>query len=87
MPRSWNLPQSINLYEAKTNLSQLVERAAAGEEFIIAKSGRPLARLVPFEARTAPRIPGLLKGKIEMGESFDDPLPDELLRAFLGDVA
>ena len=54
---------TINLYEAKTNLSQLVERAAAGEEIIIAKAGRPLARLVPLAKRTKPRELGLLAGE------------------------
>jgi len=77
----------INLYDAKTNLSQLVERAAAGEEIIIAKAGRPLARLVPLKARTEPRHPGALKGKIAIGPDFDAPLPDELAAAFRGDAA
>jgi prevent-host-death family protein len=80
------VPQSINLYEAKTNLSKLVERAAAGEEFIIAKSGRPLARLVPLHTQIARRIPGLLKGKIPIAANFDDPLPDDIARAFRGEL-
>jgi prevent-host-death family protein len=79
------MPQSINLYDAKTNLSQLVERAAAGEEFIIAKAGRPLARLIPWKSRTEPRLPGLLKGKITIGPDFDTPLPDEMAGAFRGE--
>jgi prevent-host-death family protein len=79
------VPHSINLYDAKTNLSQLVERAAAGEEFIIAKAGRPLARLVPLKSRGEPRTPGLLKGKIRIAPDFDAPLPDEMVRAFRGD--
>ncbi|MDR3516492.1 MAG: type II toxin-antitoxin system Phd/YefM family antitoxin [Azospirillaceae bacterium] len=74
----------INLYEAKTNLSQLVDRAAAGEEIIIAKAGRPLARLVPLAVRTEPRFPGLLKGRIAIGADFDAPLPDEVAKAFQG---
>jgi prevent-host-death family protein len=73
---------TVNLYEAKTKLSQLVERAAAGEEIIIAKAGRPLARLVPLAKRTTPRPLGLLAGKVQIGSDFDDPLPDEILRAF-----
>lgn len=76
------MSQPVNLYDAKTNLSQLVDRAAAGEEIIIAKAGRPMARLVPLDARTEPRIPGLLKGKIMIGPDFDAPLPDELATAF-----
>jgi prevent-host-death family protein len=75
---------TVNLYEAKTNLSQLVERAAAGEEIIIAKAGRPLARLVPLAKRTAPRPLGLFAGEVEVGPDFDDPLPEDLLRAFEG---
>ncbi len=76
----------INLYDAKTNLSQLVERAAAGEEIIIAKAGRPMARLVPLQARSNPRVPGQLKGKISIGPDFDAPLPDDLARAFRGET-
>jgi prevent-host-death family protein len=75
---------TINLYEAKTNLSQLVERAAAGEEIIIAKAGRPLARLVALAQRTAERPLGLFAGLAELGADFDDPLPDEMRLAFEG---
>jgi prevent-host-death family protein len=75
---------TINLYEAKTNLSSLVERAAAGEEIVIAKAGRPLARLVPLAKRTKPRELGLLGGQVWIADNFDDPLPDDLLRAFEG---
>lgn len=72
----------VNLYEAKTNLSQLVERAARGEEITIAKAGTPMARLVPIDAR--PRVPGALKGKIRVAADFDAPLPDGILSAFRG---
>ena len=75
---------AINLYEAKTNLSSLVDRAAAGEEIIIAKGGRPLARLVPLNRRTTPRPLGLLAGQVRVGADFDDPLPDDVMRAFEG---
>jgi prevent-host-death family protein len=75
---------TINLYEAKTNLSSLVERAAAGEEIIITKAGRPLARLVPLAKRVKPRDLGLLAGQVWIADDFDDPLPDDLLRAFEG---
>lgn len=64
----------FNLYEAKTNLSQLVERAAGGEEIIIAKAGRLLARLVPLSKRTDPRPLGLFAGRITIDEDFDAPL-------------
>lgn len=75
---------TVNLYEAKTNLSQLVERAAAGEEIVIAKAGRPLARLVPLSKRTTPRPLGMFAGKIKVGADFDDPLPDDMQAAFEG---
>lgn len=75
---------TINLYEAKTHLSELVERAAAGEEIIIAKAGRPLARLVALAQRTAQRPLGLFAGQVEIGTDFDDPLPDDMRLAFEG---
>ena len=77
----------INLYEAKTQLSQLVDRAAAGEEIIIAKAGRPLARLVPLGARLQPRPLGLLRGQVRISEDFDDPLPETMRLGFLGETA
>lgn len=78
--------ETVNLYEAKTQLSRLVERAAAGEEIVIAKAGRPLARLVPMASRTAPRTLGLLAGKVRIGPDFDAPLPDDLAAAFAGEA-
>lgn len=76
------LPQIINLSDAKAQLSQLVERAAAGEEMIIAKAGRPMARLVPMKTATMVRTPGLLKGKISIGADFDTALPVEIVGPF-----
>jgi prevent-host-death family protein len=73
-----------NLYEAKTSLSKLVERAAAGEEIVIAKAGKPLARLSAFSMSKAPRQPGGWEGRVRIGADFDDPLPDHLLDAFEG---
>ncbi len=79
--------ETVNLYEAKTQLSKLVERAAAGEEIIIAKSGRPLARLVPLAPRPGPRKLGLLEGQgYWIGDDFDDPLPDDMMAAFRGEA-
>jgi prevent-host-death family protein len=69
----------VNVHEAKTQLSRLLDRAHAGEEIIIAKNGEPYARLVPLEKPKA-RQPGLLKGKLE--DSFFDPLPEEELAAW-----
>jgi prevent-host-death family protein len=76
----------INLYDAKTQLSQLVERAAAGEEIIIAKAGRPMARLVPMKATVSLRVPGQLKGKVSIGPDFDAALPADLAAAFSGEA-
>jgi prevent-host-death family protein len=74
-----------NLYEAKSTLSELVERAASGEEIIIAKAGRPLARLVPLAAsKRARRKPGGWEGKVQIADDFDAPLPSDL-RAGFGD--
>lgn len=74
---------TFNVHDAKTHLSRLLERVAQGEEVIIAKSGRPVAKLVRVTAE--PRRPGRLKGRIQMGDDFDDPLPDEILKAFHGE--
>lgn len=73
----------LNLYEAKTHLSTLVDEAAAGHEIIIAKAGRPKAKLVPLR-RVAQRTPGRARGKIWMSDDFDAPLPQSLLDAFEG---
>lgn len=73
------------LYEAKTKLSQLVERAAAGEEIVITKNGVPKARLMPITKRPK-RVPGDLKGKLRFGRDFDKPLPEEIIRGFEGDA-
>lgn len=77
--------KKVNLYEAKTHLSDLVERAAAGEEIIIAKAGRPRARLVPIVSKVRRRKAGGWKGKAWIAPDFDDPLPAEILAGFLGD--
>ena len=71
----------LNLYEAKSQLSALVEEAAAGDEIIIAKAGVPRARLVPIRP-TRRRRPGGSKGRIRIGADFDAPLPDGMLAAF-----
>jgi prevent-host-death family protein len=70
----------VNLYEAKTRLSELVDRAAAGDEIIIAKAGKPVARLMPLRAPA--RTPGRGRGKIRVSEDFDAPLPASVLRDF-----
>jgi prevent-host-death family protein len=79
------VPETVfNLYDAKTALSQLVDRAAAGEEIIIAKAGHPLARLVPFEGPRRPRQPGGWEGRVRIADDFDAPLPEAELEAFEG---
>lgn len=69
----------VNVHEAKTHLSQLLERAHAGEEIILAKAGKPYARLLPIE-RGQPRVPGLAKGRV--GDAFFEPLPVDELEAW-----
>jgi prevent-host-death family protein len=78
------MARPVNLYDAKTQLSKLVDRAAAGEEIVIAKAGKPKARLVPLEKRRARRRPGVWKGKVWIAKDFDAPLPPDLLAAFNG---
>lgn len=74
----------VNIHEAKTQFSKLVERAAGGEEIVIAKSGKPVARLVPYTLKREPRRPGYLRGKIRIKKNFDQPLPKDLLASFEG---
>ena len=74
----------VNIHQAKTQFSRLVELAADGEEVIIARSGKPVARLVPYVTKGAVRRPGSMRGKIRIKKNFDAPLPKELLDAFEG---
>ena len=75
--------KTVNIQAAKAHLSTLVEAAGAGEEIIIAKAGKPVARLMPLEKKDFRRTLGALKGQIWIDEdTFDDPLPPDLLRAF-----
>jgi prevent-host-death family protein len=74
----------VNLYEAKTHLSKLVDEAAAGREVVIAKAGVPRARLVAVERPVHRRKPGGAKGRIRIADDFDAPLPPDVLAAFLG---
>jgi prevent-host-death family protein len=78
------VPKVVNIYEAKTRLSELVERAARGEEIVIAKAGTPKARLAPLPAAKAPRVPGGWEGKIWVADDFDEPLPPDLQGGFGG---
>jgi prevent-host-death family protein len=75
--------KTVGVHEAKTHLSNLLETVEAGEEIIIARSGKPVAKLVPL--KSSPRRPGRLKGKIKVHRDFDAPLPDEIARVFRGE--
>lgn len=75
--------EPVSLYDAKTHLSQLVERAAQGQEIVIAKAGKPKARLVPLvPAGRGLRRPGMGRGKVWMARDFDAPLPPGIMRLF-----
>jgi prevent-host-death family protein len=74
----------VNVHEAKTHLSRLLERVAAGEEIVIAKAGRPVARLVPYSESDEPRAPGGWEGRVWIADDFDE-LPADLLAAFEGE--
>ena len=67
-------PGKINIHQAKTHLSRLIEDVANGNEVLIAKGGRPMARLIPLGRDDSPRRPGLLKGKLRIAEDFDRSL-------------
>lgn len=83
---------SVNLADVASNLTRLIERAEAGEEIIIYRAGQPVARLMPPVAGVkpststqAPRQFGQLSGRIWIGEDFDDPLPEDIAKAFRGE--
>lgn len=75
----------FSLYEAKTSLSKLVDRAAAGEEIVIAKNGKPMAKLVGVPQPRLPRKPGGWEGQGWIADDFDDPLPWEIQKYFEGE--
>lgn len=72
----------VNVHEAKTHLSNLLVRVGLGEEIVIAKAGKPVARLVPLEEKRAQRMPGSARGQVIIAPDFDAPLPDDILDAF-----
>jgi prevent-host-death family protein len=73
----------LNVHYAKTHLSRLLDRVAAGEEIVLGKHGKPVAKLVPIEPPV--RRPGRLKGKIKIAAGFDAPLPEDIAAAFRGE--
>lgn len=72
----------VNIHEAKTHLSRLLVRVSIGEEIIIAKAGKPVARLVAIDEETAQRLPGTARGQVVIAPDFDAPLPQDLVDAF-----
>ncbi len=74
----------INIHEAKTQLSKLIEEAEAGQEIVIARAGKPAAKLVPYQAVKPERKPGSMKGKFIVPDSFFEPLPQDILDYFEG---
>jgi len=76
--------KQVNIHQAKTELSKLVERAESGEEIIIARAGKPAAKLVPLARVRGQRRLGLLDGKFKIPDDFNAPLPASLIRAFEG---
>ncbi len=77
--------ETVNIHEAKTHLSRLLERVANGEEIIIAKAGKPIASLVGYTEERTPRVGGQWKGLVHIREDFEAPLPPEIGAAFLGE--
>ncbi len=76
------MSETVNLYLAKTHLSELVDRAAKGEEIVIAKAGKPVARLVPLAGAERGRSPGGWEGVVWIADDFDAPLPPDVLAGF-----
>jgi prevent-host-death family protein len=72
----------VNIHEAKTQFSKLLKRVGNGEEIIISKAGKPIARLVPINEITEKRLPGSAKGEVFIAEGFDAPLPESIMTLF-----
>ena len=88
------MDKTVNIHAAKTRLSSLIAEVEQGEEIVIARAGKPVAKLVPIKKKakappdrrpTRRNLAGALKGKIRIGPDFDKPLPDEILAAFRGE--
>jgi prevent-host-death family protein len=75
----------VNIYEAKTNLSRLLDQVASGEEVVIARAGKPVARLVAYHEDDRPREPGYWRGKVKISDDFDE-LPENIDAAFRGEA-
>ena len=77
-------PTTVNVYQAKTQLSRMIDRAAAGDDIVISRNGKPVARLCPLAQQPRTIEFGLLKGRVEIAADFDAPLPGEVVAAFEG---
>ena len=75
----------VTTHEAKTNLSRLISLVQGGDEVVIARGKKNIAKLIKFDSRVPVRTPGLLKGKFKVADDFDEPLPEEVLVSFEGD--
>jgi len=75
------MSETVNIHEAKTRLSQLVDRAARGNDVIIARAGRPVARLIAYRLPANVRKPGRMRGRVRVARNFDTPLPDDLFES------
>lgn len=73
----------VDVHYAKTHLSEILDRVALGEEFVIAKAGKPVARLTRIEAPRQDRVLGTVRGDFHVPEDFNDPLPEDVLREFI----
>jgi prevent-host-death family protein len=76
------MAMKVNIHEAKTHFSRILARVGNGEEVIISKSGKPIARLVPIGEKLTQRAPGSAKGKVVLKKDFDAPLPKSILKGF-----
>ncbi len=75
----------VNIHDAKTHFSKLINQALKGDEIVIARDGHPLIRLVPYTETTSQRRGGQLRGLIQVNDDFDAPLPEDLLKQFYQD--
>jgi prevent-host-death family protein len=76
--------EAVNIYDAKTRFSQLVDKAAAGEDVIVSRNGKPLVRITRLDSSRRQIQFGILEGKIIIAPDFDSPLPDEVIAGFEG---
>lgn len=82
MPGTTQTPLTVNIFEAKTQLSKLIAMVESGEEVVIARAGKPVVRLTKLDPPKKTIVYGLLRGKIHVADDFDAPLPDEILAGF-----